>query len=101
FRSALSATFCPYTTLFRSVVGLGWPVVVQGQHFGHDGASERIVFGELGNDGLGLGFLLRCGEVDAAAVLRAHVVALAVECGGVRSEEHTSELQSRENIVCR
>src|SRR5436309_11655888 len=29
------------------------------------------------------------------------VLAVGAECGSGRSEEHTSELQSRENLVCR
>src|SRR6266700_5572783 len=39
----------------------------------------------------------------AAGLAAAGVSALAVELGSryVRSEEHTSELQSRENLVCR
>src|SRR5690606_39279101 len=42
------------------------------------------------------------GKPDLVAVdLRAAVVVEQLSDGGVRSEEHTSELQSRENLVCR
>src|SRR5690606_39718312 len=54
------------------------------------------------------GVVQRCGEVDNEGVLaRRHVEVrrLQVETGEsskrLRSEEHTSELQSRENLVCR
>src|SRR5690606_40540261 len=47
---------------------------------------------------------LRRGRVDGSAqavVVRARAAACLVDAGeGLRSEEHTSELQSRENLVC-
>src|SRR3989449_7635672 len=68
------STLFPYTTLFRSLqVGL-----VGGKSAGHRGG-------------------LRVGGVDAP---RAGVDALR-QLVGVRSEEHTSELQSRLHLVCR
>src|SRR5690606_41982005 len=94
------ATLFPYTTLFRSEHGdrseavveqdvadagvapaqhrgtlLGGPVTVEpGERALHDGGAEVVAGGPLvpGPGG-----------------------------GHVRSEEHTSELQSRENLVCR
>src|SRR2546430_12218016 len=53
------STLFPYTTLFRSASGSGWPS-------------------------------LRCSR---------H--ALPCWCWTIRSEEHTSELQSQSNLVCR
>src|SRR3712207_7359013 len=38
---------------------------------------------------------------DRPAVVRAHPRAVGVEDAGDRSEEHTSELQSRQYLVCR
>src|SRR3712207_7935018 len=85
------STLFPYTTLFRSAlddVGAGWsslsllaavrPDVVK--------LDKRLVH-ELPDDG-------------ARTVLRA-VTDLAHSLGAVRSEEHTSELQSRQYLVCR
>src|SRR3712207_8128310 len=69
------STLFPYTTLFRSVHELG----------------GDLVLGLLGRD-LGLedaAQLLGVGAVDA------HLQA------ALRSEEHTSELQSRQYLVCR
>src|SRR2546427_7498853 len=65
------STLFPYTTLFRSPRG----------------RAELVpeLAGPLGEGGLGLGGKRRCGWFDAV----------------VRSEEHTSELQSQSNLVCR
>src|SRR3712207_8412301 len=83
------STLLPYTTLFRSDVG----VVVHrlGQeadpHEGGDGVGER-------------------GELDAAAQAvpvtgpQRQVAQRGGDLVG-RSEEHTSELQSRQYLVCR
>src|SRR5438105_10305973 len=66
------STLFPYTTLFRSRVRLRPGV-------SGDGAGERACRGDPGGGA------------------RAHGLAGA----GVRSEEHTSELQSRVDLVCR
>src|SRR3712207_7814005 len=74
------STLFPYTTLFRS----------------RESRPEAVVIGD-GVDEL---------EVDVGRVLAERVVAqprpepLEVLLGG-RSEEHTSELQSRQYLVCR
>src|SRR3712207_8999890 len=68
------STLFPYTTLFRS--------------FGHC-LVNGILDATLDNV-----------QIEAAAV--AHNVAHCIIDGGqVRSEEHTSELQSRQYLVCR
>src|SRR5690606_41504748 len=41
------------------------------------------------------------GTVEGAEIGNTAVVEVAVGAADVRSEEHTSELQSRENLVCR
>src|SRR3712207_6990771 len=80
------STLFPYTTLFRSVrlVSLVQPspgVRVRGSPVACD----------VGAPG------------DPYAVLARHVVEQALQPGGAggRSEEHTSELQSRQYLVCR
>src|SRR5690606_41939846 len=83
--SSTSAVF-PYTTLFRSqiVVGLGGAQL--GAPLGRlPVLHPRIV--EPGHD------------EQVRVVLRLDVVTGRV--GEDRSEEHTSEVQSRENLVCR
>src|SRR2546428_8152107 len=77
------STLFPYTTLFRS----------------HTGAVHREDRGGL------LEFLLR-DEFVVKELLRPVVVGLAqfqvgLGLGHRRSEEHTSELQSRSDLVCR
>src|SRR3712207_8341022 len=77
------STLFPYTTLFRSArIGLG------DSRFGAGGeALARIAHPDLGR-------LAAAGE---GAALDAVDVARKRE----RSEEHTSELQSRQYLVCR
>src|SRR3712207_6855322 len=76
------STLFPYTTLFRSLVDL-MLVADAGQH---------AAVGEAGHVGE------HVAEADGARRrLGLHVLAGA----GERSEEHTSELQSRQYIVCR
>src|SRR5688572_30913671 len=77
------STLFPYTTLFRSVP---W-----------DGAGQHPVrvAGRAAQPGRGGGASGQCPRLrhQAAARLR--------HGGGGRSEEHTSELQSQSNLVCR
>src|SRR5438093_6500128 len=88
------STLFPYTTLFRSErLAGGAPDQVLGDHFGAlqlafvlqlelsgDRGQRRVDVGNARHDGLFLG-------EDGAAHFR--------------SEEHTSELQSLTNLVCR
>src|SRR5207302_7565310 len=95
------ATLFPYTTLFRSqrergvVLGARQvPLVEHAERAGGDAVAATVADVLLHDDRAELGAEQRAR--------RAHV-----EAGGVRavladrSEEHTSELQSRENLVCR
>src|SRR3712207_7089673 len=71
------STLFPYTTLFRSAAGLG--------------AVQRVDAHQLGE----------LEEVGDAAGLLQVLVQLRAGAGHLRSEEHTSELQSRQYLVCR
>src|SRR5690606_41413934 len=75
------STLFPYTTLFRS--GCRFP----------GGTSSIGSFGALGVASL---VVTRTHGTDISAIIIKRRQNLAV-----RSEEHTSELQSRENLVCR
>src|SRR5690606_39755276 len=87
----------PYTTLFRSLrVDLG----------GGPGAPPKLVRHRAGPDDAGEGH----DQAGAAGAGDDHHPALPATGGGqgvaeglqaLRSEEHTSELQSREKLVCR
>src|SRR5687767_15181914 len=89
------ATLLPYTTLFRSACvrdGLVEAVLSEAERLGREAGAAGV---EEAHRGL-----------EAAADLADHVVgrdARVVEpqLGGVRSEEHTSELQSLAYLVCR
>src|SRR3712207_8645131 len=84
------STLFPYTTLFRSQEGVG---EAPGGHLaaevlGEVGAPEFLAVGGAEGDDVASGAL----GVDGVAVDGG---------GGARSEEHTSELQSRQYLVCR
>src|SRR3712207_9191856 len=80
------STLFPYTTLFRSQLDA---LVIQG-----NGASPKL----LAEAGIKRSELL----VAASSSDEVNIIAcLAAKSQGVRSEEHTSELQSRQYLVCR
>src|SRR5256885_7130871 len=77
------STLFPYTTLFRSVKGnadereVAWAVVLDD--------TARVV----------------ASSINANAAANATPIAQLVDANAARSEEHTSELQSPCNLVCR
>src|SRR5438105_12230043 len=73
------STLFPYTTLFRSDVGEGPP-----RDELHRQEDDALVLAHV-EDGDGVGMIERGGRPRLAQ----------------RSEEHTSELQSRVDLVCR
>src|SRR5690606_40234089 len=95
------ATFFPYPTLFRSRRPVRVPV-----HAGCDGLGAARELEPLEVEGLHHQVLVarehERGGLDVHGLgLAAEDPALLLARGveGVRSEEHTSELQSRENLV--
>src|SRR5687768_17934450 len=82
------STLFPYTTLFRS-----------------DGRNDDGDAGREVERGLGLGEELRAVDANDESRRNAHAIGVDPfgDCGVdvVRSEEHTSELQSRLHLVCR
>src|SRR3712207_8070393 len=81
------STLFPYTTLFRSV-----------QPRPRAGGQVRHLAGEDRE-----GELLPAGEarLRVLALEQAHLVLQQEDLEVLRSEEHTSELQSRQYLVCR
>src|SRR2546430_12286650 len=82
------STLFPYTTLFRSVLVLPYTRIFQ----------SGVLF-------LGYSFGLPAIVADVGS-LREEIIEGATgfvftPCDPVRSEEHTSELQSQSNLVCR
>src|SRR5690606_41640841 len=87
----------PYTTLFRSRD----PTIMNGavmKNFAGDDAP--FASARVGRGGV---FVSEVDESDGSIALYrpAISVLLNVSLDHKRSEEHTSELQSRENLVCR
>src|SRR3712207_7172758 len=81
------STLFPYTTLFRSDRGMPGA-----GELSRDAAHGEHVLGDVLAD-----------DPVAAGRRRDEAAALVAEADGesVRSEEHTSELQSRQYLVCR
>src|SRR5260221_2641718 len=85
------STLFPYTTLFRSLL------LQQ-----HVAGIEAVVGPEDRQSGFGLALDDRPIDGAGATVLwQQRGVILDRAAGKVRSEEHTSELQSHSDIVCR
>src|SRR5688572_31166583 len=93
------STLFPYTTLFRSPVGVIAPVGRGGTGPELGGPGREAEHHEA--DGVGGG--RRAGRLDDGGARRRGKVHRAGRgvADGVRSEEHTSELQSQSNLVCR
>src|SRR5687768_18078848 len=86
------STLFPYTTLFRSRVPLGTPL------FARNGLAILVLDEPHRLDGV-----IPIHALHGLDVLGAHGVRAAFDqlVEGDRSEEHTSELQSRLHLVCR
>src|SRR5690606_40506595 len=92
----LSTTLFPYTTLFRSMIiadkfGPKKPSITSLDDISY---SKALKVGFIQCLSLWPGFS-RSGSTISGGVL------LGLDHKTARSEEHTSELQSRENLVCR
>src|SRR3712207_8360935 len=86
------STLFPYTTLFRSILGMH----AIGPHVTDliaEGVFAKLVEGTPEEIGMSIHAHPSLAEVVAEA-------SMAVD-GHARSEEHTSELQSRQYLVCR
>src|SRR5690606_41937592 len=96
-RPAPISPLFPYTTLFRSLLG-EFAISFCGSH------STGRVTGRSSNGPGGLGRLLKkapsliCSSLDDGS--QSPWLSMT-NSSPPRSEEHTSELQSRENLVCR
>src|SRR5256886_9950950 len=92
-----SSPLFPYPTLFRSVVERVAPHpgrLVEGERAVGPGKARRRRHHERALAGVDV------ADVQRAA--RARIASSAIQDpAGLRSEEHTSELQSQSNLVCR
>src|SRR2546430_13109335 len=85
------STLFPYTTLFRS--NGDNDLAAAAKHYERALALDPADLNILGN---GARLLASLGRLDEALALDEDV-----QVRRIRSEEHTSELQSQSNIVCR
>src|SRR3712207_9583839 len=94
------STLFPYTTLFRSLLRALLLELLLG---GADHAVPGMVVQEPERDLVQRGLDGRDlrEDVDAVALLVDHPLDAADLALDARSEEHTSELQSRQYLVCR
>src|SRR3712207_7892131 len=76
------STLFPYTTLFRS----GWVIGVGSPCRSPDSRSSSTI---------------RCWALNTVLPASSAYTAVGTPSGASRSEEHTSELQSRQYLVCR
>src|SRR2546430_4048245 len=83
------STLFPYTPLFRSIVPQDHPAAAADQGLPDLDRREPVDV-DVGDD----------ARAVAQGQVR-HVLGTAVDVAGPRSEEHTSELQSQSNLVCR
>src|SRR3712207_8601285 len=90
-RRPTRSTLFPYTTLFRSEGGAIFAVRVD-----HDDMPFRAEVADAVHDQGGGGRLAGAGRAEQREMLAEE----GIDIEG-RSEEHTSELQSRQYLVCR
>src|SRR2546430_5756049 len=93
------STLFPYTTLFRSR-----PVVADRRHASAPVAEELRQAGLLRDERIRVDARAVVALARDAVALRADAFPLTASEAGLtelRSEEHTSELQSQSNLVCR
>src|SRR5207249_8736478 len=86
------STLFPYTTLFRSI--LHW-LTDRLNFLRRARTKHSFIYPVVGHDGAVLWYFIHQGQVRAA------IPAPQDQAGKERSEEHTSELQSRFDLVCR
>src|SRR5690242_21561147 len=92
-RQPPSSPLFPYTTLFRSMRAIAEIVLDDGLEFDAEHATAERIREEEVYGGVRVSLT---GELSAAKV------AMHIDVNvGDRSEEHTSELQSHVNLVCR
>src|SRR5690349_24023008 len=86
------STLFPYTTLFRSTLGF--------RHGGFESGRVVVVLGKARRQNEGAR-RVRCASLDRLDHRADPVRREMRREHDVRSEEHTSELQSRRDLVCR
>src|SRR5690606_41473449 len=89
----------PYTTLFRSAASEPVDLDPGSERLAPFLAQRLALAGSQRSQKILVGFVAFIEEVELLVLAQQKI--LSLERGNVRSEEHTSELQSREKLVCR
>src|SRR5690606_41222171 len=98
---SLTSTIFPYTTLFRSTTVTTGPGIPMPFVFYYDGYMvDRIGISVGGWISLGNSFLTPPGPSVDMTSSGTNDILNSTTANPNRSKEHTSELQSRENLVC-
>src|SRR3712207_7833120 len=85
------STLFPYTTLFRSLL----PGQVPGREgFMQSAAEQHAALSDIR-------YIIEYQATDGDDIVISRITMRATHDRGTRSEEHTSELQSRQYLVCR
>src|SRR6266498_958829 len=80
----------------RASAAAGVIAVIKANAYGHGAGQVALALEDAGAD------MLACADIEEGHALReAGVRAEILVFGALRSEEHTSELQSRPHLVCR
>src|SRR5947208_10892070 len=92
-RRSPSSTLFPYTTLFRSGAEHGKALIV----------NMASIAGKLGQAWLSVYSATKAGVVGFSQATQKEVAGQGIQVTAFcpRSEEHTSELQSPDHLVCR
>src|SRR2546430_10882611 len=96
-RRPARSTLFPYTTLFRSIIALSMTLVIIGRDIDLSVAAIIALCSTI------MGWLATLGVGTPGLVAASMLVGTAAGAfnGAVRSEEHTSELQSQSKLACR
>src|SRR5947207_3833434 len=89
-------TFFPYTTLFRSEQVLGVAREKHHRHLINESGTRGVIF-YTEDDCVGYAYISPEGHIGPLGVAEPKILGAAFK----RSEEHTSELQSHSDLVCR
>src|SRR5699024_12263306 len=104
-RRPLRPTLFPYTTLFRSSLpscgcpSLSFPFPVSGPAFPED--VSLFFLWDFSSLLFSISVLICAASVTEANLNRSTIRLIRGASSSLRSEEHTSELQSRFDLVCR
>src|SRR5947209_13436192 len=93
-----TSTLFPYTTLFRSPDGAEGLRIIFNSNGSSDSWHPDLIFLDLNLPKVGGHEVLARLKADAEKRL---IPVIVLSSSRARSEEHTSELQSRQYLVCR